>query len=114
MKGFQSTWFRRLGINYFKFLNKIFTGKTITDSTSGFCLINRKALEIVYEYYPDEYPEPETIVLYSRHKLKMGEVQVLMKKRQQGLSSINTFASVYYLFKVSLGVFFTFIRLIHK
>src|SRR6185369_12068406 len=54
--GFQSSMTRRMGINYFKRLNNFLVGIKVNDSTSGFRLINKKALEIVCNYYPDEYP----------------------------------------------------------
>ncbi len=113
-EGFQSSSIRRLGINYFKNLNRFLVGVTINDSTSGYRLLNRKALEIVTEYYPDEYPEPEAIILYSLNGLKMGEVPVTMKERQGGVSSIGKSASVYYMFKVTLAILFTFIRVKFK
>ena len=108
--GFQSTIFRRTGINYFRRLNKFLCGMNISDSTSGFRLLNKRTLSIVDEYYPDEYPEPEAILLYAKNKLKVGEVQVSMKKRQGGVSSIGFFSSIYYMWKVTLGILFTFIR----
>jgi glycosyltransferase involved in cell wall biosynthesis len=113
-EGFQSSTVRRFGISYFKWLNTILVGITVTDSTSGFRLINRRALEIVSDYYPDEYPEPEAIILYSLNKLKIGEVSVQMKERQGGVSSIGFAASVYYMFKVSLAIIYTFIRIKFK
>jgi len=78
-EGFQSSAFRRMGITYFKWLNRLLVGTVVNDSTSGFRLINRKVLEIVAEYYPDEYPEPEAIIMYSLHNFKIGEVPVTMK-----------------------------------
>lgn len=113
-EGFQSSLARRMGINYFKWLNRFLVGVTIHDSTSGFRLLNRKVLEIVSEYYPDEYPEPESIILYSLNKLKIGEVAVQMKERQGGVSSIGFAASVYYMFKVTLAIIYTFIRIKFK
>lgn len=113
-EGFQSSLVRRMGINYFKWLNRFLVGVTINDSTSGFRLINKKVLEIVSEYYPDEYPEPEAIILYSLHKFKIGEVSVSMRERQGGVSSIGTVSAVYYMFKVSLAIFYTFIRIKFK
>ena len=113
-QGFQSSAMRRFGINYFKRLNRILVGVDILDSTSGFRLINRKALEIVCEYYPDEYPEPESIIMYSLANLRIGEVAVEMKERTNGVSSIGNVASVYYMFKVSLAILFTFVRIKFK
>ena len=109
-KGFQSSALRRGGISYFRRLNKMLTGIDVTDSTSGFRMLNRKALEVVQEYYPDEYPEPEAIVIYKKNNLRVGEVAVEMKQRQGGVSSIGFFASIYYMWKVTLGIVFTFIR----
>lgn len=111
MEGFQSSAMRRFGINYFKWLNRILVGVTVNDSTSGFRLIDRNVLELVQENYPDEYPEPETIVVYALHKFKIAEVQVNMKDRQGGISSIGAFSSIYYMFKVSLAIIYTFIKI---
>jgi glycosyltransferase involved in cell wall biosynthesis len=110
-KGFQSSFFRRMGINYFKWLNRILIGKIIHDSTSGFRVFNRKTLKIVNQYYPDEYPEPEAIVLFGLRKLKMKEIPVEMCERQGGESSINSYRAIYYMFKVTLGIIFVYIRL---
>ena len=112
--GFQSSAIRRFGINYFKWLNRFLVGVKINDSTSGFRLINKKALAIATEYYPDEYPEPEAIILYSLNKLKIGEVSVNMKERQGGVSSISSVSSIYYMFKVTLAIIYTFIRIKFK
>ena len=113
-EGFQSSAIRRFGIIYFKWLNRFLVGIKINDSTSGLRLINKKALKIVSEYYPDEYPEPEAIILYSLNKLKIGEVSVNMKKRQGGVSSISSVSSIYYMFKVTLAIIYTFIRIKFK
>jgi glycosyltransferase involved in cell wall biosynthesis len=113
-EGFQSSSLRRMGINYFRRLNKLLTGIDIYDSTSGFRLINKKVLSIVSEYYPDEYPEPEAIILYSLNNFKIVEVPVTMKERQGGVSSIGRTSSVYYMFKVSLAILYTYIRIKFK
>jgi glycosyltransferase involved in cell wall biosynthesis len=109
-QGFQSSFMRRVGIRWFSILNKMLTGNFIADTTSGFRLYNRKALEVVTEYYPDEYPEPEALVLYAKRKLRVGEMPVEMRERQGGTSSINALRSLYYMWKVTLGVLFTYIR----
>jgi len=108
--GFRSTALRRIGIKYFKYIIKALCGITITDSTSGFRLLNRKALEITNNYYPDEYPEPESIVVYKHNRLSIKEIPSIMIERKQGQSSINTINSIYYIIKVSLAIFFTYLR----
>ncbi len=109
-KGFQSSFIRRAGIVWFSLLLKILTGQRIYDCTSGFRVLNRKSLELVCETYPDEYPEPESIILFAKNKIKIGELPVSMSERQGGVSSIGFFSSIYYMWKVTLGIIFTFIR----
>jgi glycosyltransferase involved in cell wall biosynthesis len=110
-EGFQSTFARRLGINYFKLLNKFLINKTMTDNTSGFRAINNKALKVVCNYYPDEYPEPEAIILFSLNNLRIKEIPVTMRERMGGQSSINSYRSIYYMIKVSLAIIFIYLRL---
>lgn len=113
-EGFQSSAMRRVGINYFRRLNQALIGQTIYDSTSGFRAFNRCTLEIVNRYYPDEYPEPEAIVLFGLSKLRIREVPVIMRERQGGVSSINSSKALYYMLKVSLGILFVYARLVRK
>ena len=110
-EGFQSSAFRRAGIRYFRWLNQLLIGQVIHDSTSGFRAFNRKTLTIVNGYYPDEYPEPEAIVQFGLNQLRMVEVPVRMQERQGGVSSINSSRAVYYMFKVTLGILFVYLRL---
>jgi len=109
-EGFQSSFIRRIGIRFFKHLIKLFTGQKIFDTTSGFRAFNRKALEIVAAEYPDDYPEPVSIITFSRHDLRIKEVQVEMKERQGGRSTIGGFSSVYYMLKVFLAICFTYFK----
>jgi len=109
-EGFQSSFARRVGIKYFHWVNRLLTGLQIYDSTSGFRLFDRKAIELAAVNYPDEYPEPESLVVFSKAGLKIAEVAVVMAPRQGGQSSIRSFGSLYYCFKVSLAMLFSFIR----
>jgi len=109
-EGFKSSFARRCGIVYFKFLLKLITGYVITDATSGFRMLNRKVLELVAHHYPDDYPEPESIIMYNYHKFKIQEISVNMKHREGGKSSITFLTSVYYMVKVTISIMFTFFR----
>jgi glycosyltransferase involved in cell wall biosynthesis len=110
-KGFQSSRARRTGIRFFRRLTKALTGLDITDSTSGFRLFDRKAMELALDYYPDEYPEPESLVYFACRGLSIGEVPVSMRERYGGVSSIQRAGSLYYMLKVSLASIFTRIRI---
>lgn len=113
-EGFQSSTLRRMGINFFKRLIKLLTKVEVKDSTSGFRALNIKTLEIVNNYYPDQYPEPEAIVLYSRNNLRIKEVPVIMRERQGGVSSITGSSSIYYMFKVFMACVFVYLRFSKK
>lgn len=112
--GFQTSAARRAGITWFKWLIRFLCGITITDATSGFRILNKKALEIASGFYPDEYPEPESIILFHFNHLRINEIPVEMLERQGGQSSIKRFDAFYYMLKVSLAIFYTFIRVKRK
>ncbi|MBA4853025.1 glycosyltransferase family 2 protein [Emticicia sp. BO119] len=109
-EGFQSSFLRRSGIAYFHRLNQLFTGKRILDITSGFRLFDEKAIRIAANSYPDEYPEPESLVAFAKAGLTIDEIAVVMKERQGGQSSISSFSGIYYMIKVSIAMFFAYIR----
>lgn len=81
-------------------------GVSIKDSTSGYRAYNQRAIKELAKYYPDEYPEPEAIVYLINKKLRIKEVPVEMQERLHGKSSIRSFSTIYYMFKVSLNTLF--------
>jgi len=109
-QGFQSSALRRLGITYFHYLTYAFTGKSIFDITSGFRLFDKKTIQIIAKKYPDDYPEPESLIILSRAGLSFKEVPVIMRERQGGKSSIRNFSQLYYMAKVTIAMFFSNIR----
>lgn len=109
-KGFRSSFTRRLGIGYFHWLNKAFTGQSIFDSTSGFRLFDRKAIALAAKHYPDDYPEPESLVMFAKAGFSIKETPVIMAQRMGGQSSIRNFASLYYCIKVTIAMLFSSIR----
>lgn len=108
--GFKSTFTRRIGIKIIEAVNSLIIGQRITDNTSGFRCFNKATIEFLAEYYPSEYPEPESVVLLGRNGLRIKEVFTEMKERQGGVSSIMGLKSIYYMLRVLLGIFMTAIR----
>jgi hypothetical protein len=102
---FKSSIARRVGISLFSKVISTIAGQRITDSTSGFRAVSRKAIQLFASNYPQDYPEPEAVVLLHQCGLKMGEVSVGMSKRYSGESSITKIRSVYYVVKVLLAIF---------
>ena len=66
-EGFQSSFLRRVGINFLSFLIKFCCGVKIYDVTSGFRAVNREMIELFSYEYASDYPEPEAIVLSLIH-----------------------------------------------
>jgi len=104
-EGFQSSFMRRVGINFFSGLIKILTGQRITDPTSGLRMVGKKAIKLFSQDYPSDYPEPETDVQLVSRGYKVVEIPVVMNARQGGESSISTRKSIYYMVKVTLAIF---------
>ena len=101
---FQSTFMRRLGANIISTCIRIFTGKKITDPTSGFRAVNKNVIEEFSKIYPTEYPEPESTVSLLVNGYRVQEVPVSMNERTGGVSSIRFFKTVDYMIKVVLAI----------
>ncbi len=108
--GFKSTFSRRLGINFFVQLINALTGVKISDPTSGFRAYNRKLIGLFAQYYPQDFPEPEAVVVASQERARIVEVSVAMRKREAGNSSIRYFKSLYYMVKVTIAILLHMIR----
>ncbi len=107
---FRSTFGRRVGIKIFEWVNSLLIRQRVTDNTSGFRAFNREAILFLAEYYPVDYPEPEVVILLGRNRFRIGEVQVRMRERQGGRSSIFGWRSAYYMVKVLVSIFLTALR----
>lgn len=103
-EGFQSSGLRRFAIKYFTLLIKFLTGKKITDPTSGFRMCNKRIIKSFAFNYPKDYPEPETVVAVLKNRFKVVEAPVIMKAREEGISTISPLKSIYYMIKVTLAI----------
>lgn len=102
--GFKSSVSRRIGIKIISFVIKLKTKKKIYDTTSGFRAINKNIIKLYSVSYPVEYPEPISTVNALLRGYKVDEVQVKMKPRQAGVSSISAWKSAYYMVNVVLSI----------
>lgn len=109
-QGFQSTIMRRLGIIIFEVLNSVLIGQRISDNTSGFRAYSKRAIDYLSKNYPQDYPEPETVIILAKKGFRITEVPVIMNDRQGGVSSINGMKSMYYMVKVILSILITTLR----
>lgn len=102
---FKSSVSRRLGMLIFSKVLSLIVGQRLTDTTSGFRAVNREVIKSFSIYYPDDYPEPEALVLLHREGFIIKEISVNMSSRKGGNSSINGLKPVYYMTKVLLAIF---------
>ncbi|CDC07306.1 putative uncharacterized protein [Clostridium sp. CAG:343] len=80
-EGFQSTFIRRMGINLYSWIIKVFTKKEIKDTTSGYRAAGKKIIKMFAQNYPVDYPEPETNAFIAKNNFKIIEIPMEMKER---------------------------------
>lgn len=103
-EGFQTSFMRRVGINFLKWLIELCCGVEVTDTTSGFRAVSKDLAKKFAVTYAQDYPEPEAIIESVISGYRVKEVPVIMHERKEGESSINAAKSVYYMIKVSLAI----------
>jgi glycosyltransferase involved in cell wall biosynthesis len=101
---------RRLGIRAFARLVSLLVGQRVTDTTSGFIALDRAGIELFASEYPHDYPEVEATLVALRSGLRLSQVQVEMRERETGASSITFVRSLYYIVKVLLALLVASLR----
>lgn len=107
---FKSSFARQLGIKVISFFIKFVSGKKIYDVTSGFRAAGRLVIEDFAKSYPIDYPEPITNAELLKKKYEIKEVPVSMNEREGGISSINSWKTVYFMINVVLSILVVGIR----
>ncbi len=101
---------RRVGIRVFARLVSLLGGQRVTDTTSGFMALDRVGIALFADEFPHDYPEVEATLVALRSGLRLAQVQVEMRERETGSSSITFVRSVYYLVKVTLALLVASLR----
>jgi glycosyltransferase involved in cell wall biosynthesis len=101
---------RRIGIRLFARLVSLLGGERVTDTTSGFLALDRVGIELFASEYPHDYPEVEATLVALRSGLRLSQVQVEMRERETGASSITFVRSLYYIVKVTLALLVASLR----
>jgi glycosyltransferase involved in cell wall biosynthesis len=103
--GYRSSAARRVGIRILAWVASTIARQRVTDPTSGFQALNRRAIGLYAADLPHDYPEVEGLVMAIRHRVRLKEVPVTMREREHGRSSISALGSVYYMVKILLALF---------
>ena len=102
---------KKIGIAYFRILASLITGRKITDPTSGFQALNRKAM-LFYASgsYPVDFPDTDVLIMLYKRGLRFKEIPVRMNHSTKGKTMHSGFMPIYYLFKMMLSIFVTLLR----
>lgn len=101
---------RRFGSLVLRGIIRVLVGMNLTDCTSGFRAANRRVILAFAHWYPEDYPEPEVILLLRRAGYQVGELSVRMRHRRTGRSSIGLWQGVFYVMKVTICLLLDLVR----
>jgi len=107
---YRQTIVRKTGAYLLRLLIRTLTGRTITDCTSGFRAANRRVIRAFAHWYPEDYPEPEVILLLHRAGYQIGELSARMRSRRFGHSSIGLLQGIFYVLKVTTCLLLDMVR----
>lgn len=103
---------RRIGMRIFARLASWATGQRITDPTSGFRAMNRRACRFFCgSAYPQQYPDADVLIAAHRAGLRLMEVPVLMRQSTTGQTIHAGLRPLYYVYKMLLSIFVTMLRM---
>lgn len=97
---------RRLGMWLFGTVASGLAGQRLTDPTSGYQAISRRALAFyAHERYPADYPDADVLAMVVRSGLRLAEVPVRMLASPDGKSMhAGALRQFYYVFRMSLAL----------
>ena len=108
------SWIRNIGIKYFSWLTSKIIGYKITDCSSGFRALNKRAIRFFSENYPRDFPDAEALILAHKAGLKILEVPVKFRKRKTGNSSLTFPKLMYYPIKETFAIIVMLTRRLKK
>jgi glycosyltransferase involved in cell wall biosynthesis len=103
---------RKIGIFLFSLVGKAYTGKRITDPTSGFQLISRKVFSYLAlkDNYPLDYPDINIIMALHKMKFRVAEAPVRMVANRSGKSMHRGFRPIAYVIRMFLAIILVLAR----
>ena len=93
-EGFQSYFFRRIGIRLFALLDSLVVGQSLSDVTSGFRAYGPRVIEFFARHHRHELSDTNQLLLLSHFAgAKIREVPVIMRTRKHGVSEFRSMAA---------------------
>jgi glycosyltransferase involved in cell wall biosynthesis len=105
-QGYKTTWVRRIGQKFFGRIFSLITKEHITDPTSGFQCLSKKAFQLFTGgHFPDDFPDIDVLLISHYAGLAIKEVPVVMTERSGGQSMHSGLKPLYYIMKMLLSIF---------
>jgi glycosyltransferase involved in cell wall biosynthesis len=96
-KGFQSFFFRRLGIRLFAVIDSWIIGHPLTDVTSGFRAYGSKVIDLFGNRVKTQIHDINQLLLTSHFAgARIMEVPIVMRERRHGISEFNAISALTY------------------
>ncbi|PWH18772.1 MAG: glycosyl transferase family 2 [Ardenticatenia bacterium] len=113
--GYRAPFAKRVGMLVFGALTSRIVGYHVTDPTSGFQALNRRAFcYCARDCYPTDFADADVLIMLHRAGLRIREVAVRMypslNRKSRYLNMYSIFTPAYYLFKMCLLMFVTLLR----
>ncbi|ODS32182.1 MAG: putative dolichyl-phosphate mannose synthase [Candidatus Scalindua rubra] len=103
---------RKIGIKFFSKIASLITRQKISDSTSGFQALNRKAFNYFskVDNFPYDYPDADTIITLIFAGFRIKEIPVIMYDRLNGKSMTTGLKTLIYVIKMLISILITVLR----
>lgn len=95
---------RHIGVRFFSWLTTKISGRQITDCSSGFRALSKRAIGLFAYEYPVDFPDAEALIFASRAGLKLVEIPVKFRGRNGGKSSLHLWRFLWYPIKEGFSV----------
>jgi len=108
---YKAGWMKRTGILLFSAITSLIIKQRVSDPTSGYQAITRKAAQFyASEAYPCDYPDADVIIMLNRAGFRIKEIPVVMHQNKNKKSMHSGMKPLYYVFKMFLSIFLTLLR----
>lgn len=113
--GYRAPFAKRMGMLIFGTIACWATGQKISDPTSGYQALDRKAFCYCAEdVYPSDFADADVLIMLHRAGFRIREVAVRMypslNKKSRYLNMYSFITPFYYIFKMTLAVFVSVLR----
>lgn len=102
---YRTSFVRRMGQKFFGIIFSLITGYNITDPTSGFQCLNKKAFALFsHGHFPHDFPDTDVLLIAHYAGLRVKEIPVVMVERSGGVSIHSGLKPFYYVIKMILSI----------